>query len=120
MTKQNKPFIKRIVDATRFSCKGLVYAWQNEQAFRQEVIAGIVLIPLALILGDTVVEQVLMLMAGVLVLIAEIINSAIEAVVDRVGVEHHPLAGHAKDLGSAAVFVSMILMAVTWLLLLIN
>lgn len=105
----------RISAAIRYSTQGLGHAIRNEAAFRQELMACCVLIPLALWLPLGVVEKLLLLGAIALVLILEIINSAIEAVVDRVSLERHPLAGRAKDLGSAAVFIAVIWSAVVWL-----
>jgi diacylglycerol kinase (ATP) len=90
---------------------------RNEAAFRQELMACCVLVPLALWLPLGAVEKLLLLGALALVLITEIINSAIEAVVDRVSLERHPLAGRAKDMGSAAVFVAVIWGVVVWLTL---
>ncbi|EGA70910.1 diacylglycerol kinase [Vibrio sinaloensis DSM 21326] len=106
--------IKRVVNATGYSIQGLKAAFRHEAAIRQEVslliIAAIALIWLSL----PVVETILMLASVVLVLIVELINSAIEAVVDRVGTERHELSGRAKDIGSAAVLVALSLAAFTW------
>lgn len=105
---------KRILKATGYSFKGLSYAFRNEAAFRQEAVAALVLIPIALWLDVSTVERILLVMAVVLVLVVELINTGIEAVVDRVGVEYHLLAGVAKDMGSAAVFLSLLFCIFTW------
>ncbi|MBW8757786.1 MAG: diacylglycerol kinase [Burkholderiales bacterium] len=100
--------LDRIARAFDISLKGLRAAWL-EKAFRQEVALSIVLVPLALVLGRSWVETMMMLMAVGLVLICEIANSALEAVVDRIGPEFHELSGRAKDLGSAMVLVAIVL-----------
>jgi diacylglycerol kinase (ATP) len=106
--------LKRVVLAAGYSWKGLVAGWKNEEAFRQEVLLAVILIPLALYLNPSVVQTVLLVSSVLLVLIVEIINSAVEAVVDLVTKEKHELAGRAKDMGSAAVMLSLINMVVTW------
>jgi diacylglycerol kinase (ATP) len=98
---------RRVVNATRYSLAGLRYAWGHESAFRQELILALLMAPAALWLGATAVERALLIGCLFLVLIVEVLNSSIEAVVDRVGAERHPLSGLAKDLGSAAVFLSL-------------
>ena len=112
--------LRRVVLATGYSWKGLKAGWKNEEAFRQEVILACVLIPLALWLDLGLIQTVLMIASVLLVLIVEILNSAIEAVVDLVTSEKHTLAGRAKDMGSAAVMLSLINAAVTWSLILIS
>jgi len=112
--KQQAPGLKRIVNATIFSIAGLRAAWRNEAAFRQECLLAAFLIPAAFWLGQTTVERLLLLVTVCLVLIVELLNSAVEAAVDRMGTEHHELAGRAKDLGSASVFVSMVLVLLVW------
>ena len=111
--------LKRIKNATRYSCQGLKAAFKNEPAFQEEVILASIMIPIALIFADGQLERLLLIGSVVLVLVAELFNSAIEAVVDRVGTEHHELAGRAKDIGSAAVMVTMLLTGYTWLEILI-
>jgi diacylglycerol kinase (ATP) len=106
--------LKRIINATFFSIAGLRAAWANEAAFRQECLLTIVLAPIALWLGQDAAERSLLLGTCFLVVIVELLNSGIEAVVDRVGMEHHQLSGRAKDLGSAAVFMSLVCLIVTW------
>lgn len=118
MVKPGETGLRRILSACGYSLKGLRSCWSNEAAFRQEVQAGIVLVPLALWLGDGGVEKALLLGSWLLVLIVEVLNSSIEAVVDRIGHEFHDLSGLAKDLGSAAVMLSLLLLATIWGLLL--
>ncbi len=114
MAKPGNTGIGRIVKAARFSAQGLVSAWRHEAAFRQELIATLLLAPVALWLGQTTVERILLLGSCLLVILTELLNSAIEATVDRFGAEHHELSGRAKDLASAAVFVSLIIVALVW------
>lgn len=114
MGKPGKTGIRRIVNATSFSLAGLRAAWQQEAAFRQEVMLAVVLIPTGVWLGRTAVERALLIGSCLLVLVVELLNSGIEAIVDRVGLEPHRLSGQAKDLGSAAVFVSLALVLVVW------
>lgn len=104
--------------ATKWSLQGLRFAWLYESSFRLEVYLLLVLGPLGLWLGQTPVERVLLVGTGLLVLSVELLNSAIEAVIERYGAEHHELAGRAKDMGSAAVFVVMINVVMTWALIL--
>ena len=115
MGKPGTTGIGRIIRATRFSSQGLAYAWQQEAAFRQEVLLGIVLVPAAFWLGRGPTEIAFLIASYLLVLAVELINSAIEAVVDRISEEQHVLAGAAKDLGSAAVLVSLVFLAVIWI-----
>ena len=110
---KGKKGLRRLINATGYSMKGLSAAYRNEAAFREEVLLACVLIPCALLLGETV----LLIGSVLLLMLVEILNSAIEAVVDRIGPELHPLSGRAKDLGSAAVFIAMIILGVTWLLI---
>jgi len=114
MGKPGNTGIRRIVNATFYSLAGLRAAWQHEAAFRQEVMLAVVLIPAGIWLGRTAVERSLLIGSCLLVLIVELLNSGIEAIVDRVGTEPHRLSGQAKDLGSAAVFVSLTLVLVVW------
>jgi diacylglycerol kinase (ATP) len=114
--EQNKG-IRRIINATFFSMAGLRAAWRNEAAFRQECVLTLILTPVAVWLGQNAVERSLLIGTCCLVLIVELLNSAVEAVVDRVGTDHHQLSGRAKDLGSAGVFVSLLLTLVVWVLI---
>jgi diacylglycerol kinase (ATP) len=111
--QQNKGF-RRLVNATFFSVAGLKAAWRNEAAFRQELVLALVLTPTAVWLGRNAVERALLIGTCWLVLIVELLNSAVEAIVDRVSTDHHKLSGRAKDLGSAGVFVSLLLVLVVW------
>lgn len=117
----NKPGatgLTRIINAAGYSMKGLSAAFVNEAAFRQELLLFVVMTPLALWLGQSGVEQALLIGSLFIVLIVELINSAIEAIVDRTGSEFHELSGRAKDIGSAAVLVALINLAVVWCLVL--
>ncbi len=114
MGKTGTTGVRRILHATRYSAQGFVHAWRHEAAFRQELALTVVMLPLALWIGRNVYEVLLLSATLLLVLIVELLNSAIEATVDRVGQEHHELSGRAKDLGSAAVFLSLMLVGVTW------
>ena len=114
MSKPGNTGIRRIIRATRFSAQGITGAWKHEAAFRQELTAAILLFPLAVWLGRDAMEILLLLMPLLLVLIVELLNSAIEAAVDRISDEHHDLAGLAKDMGSAAVFFSLLVVVAIW------
>ncbi len=106
--------LKRIVSAAGYSVKGLRAAFRYEAAFRQEVLPALVLIPLACLLDVQVAERLLLIASIVLVLIVELLNSAVEAVVDRIGAERHELSGRAKDIGSAAVLLALTLTVCIW------
>ena len=108
----------RILKATVWSWQGLRAAWLHESSFRLEVYLLAVLVPVALWLGDNGLERAVLIGSGLLVLAAELLNSAIEAVIERYGPEHHELAGRAKDMGSAAVFVLMMNVLLCWGLIL--
>ena len=108
----------RVLTATRQSLAGLRDAIRGEAAFRQELLLGAVLVPVAVWLGETGVERALMIAALLQVLIVELLNSAIETVVDRFGEEHHDLSRRAKDIASAAVFISLIAVPIVWALVL--
>jgi diacylglycerol kinase (ATP) len=110
---------RRLINATGYSWAGLKAAWRNEEAFRQEALLCAMLVPLALWLGEGAVERALLIGSLLLVVIVELLNSGIEAVVDRIGQERHELSGRAKDIGSAAVFVALLNAAVVWLLILL-
>jgi len=107
-----------VVKAARWSYQGLKAAWRHESSFRTEVYLSVVLTPLALWLGQSGVERALLIGSCLLVLAAELLNSAIEAVIDRYGNEWHELAGRAKDMGSAATFVLMMNVLLVWGLIL--
>ena len=108
----------RLLWATRYSIAGLQMAWRHEQAFRQELGVLVVLVPVAFWVGKNGVERAVLIGSWLLVLVVELLNTAIEAAVDRIGPERHELAGRAKDLGSAGVFCSIALAAIVWLLVL--
>ena len=110
--------IHRIWNATLYSIAGIRAAWKNETAFRQELILCVVMIPAAFWLGDSAVERFLLIGTCLLVLVVELLNSAIEAVVDRIGADRHELSGRAKDTASAAVFITVSLTVVCWGLIL--
>lgn len=106
--------IKRIVMATWYSLKGLKAAFKSEAAIRQECFAIAVLLPIAILADVTLVERLLLILTMFLVLIVELLNTAVETVVDRVSFDQHELSGKAKDIGSAAVFISILIALVTW------
>lgn len=117
MAEINKPDtrgVKHIFDAFGYSLKGLKAAITYEEAFRLELIAVVIMLPLAFMLGRSPREYAMLIGCLLLVLIVELLNSAIEAIVDRVSVEHHELSGRAKDIGSAAVMLTLINVAVIW------
>lgn len=118
MTEKKPTGLTRIIKATEYSWEGLKAAWTHEAAFRQEALALIVLAPLGLFLGENGLERALLIASVMGVVVTELINSAVEAVVDRIGPELHPLSKRAKDLGSAAVFVSIAIAVITWGLIL--
>ncbi|WP_180168857.1 diacylglycerol kinase [Acinetobacter sp. YH12021] len=106
--------LQRILNATGYSLAGFKAAFQNEAAFRQIILINLLLIPLSFFMPVSRVEQVLMIVVCLLAIIVKLINSAIEAVVDRVSMEQHPLSKNAKDMGSAAQFVALAIIALTW------
>lgn len=108
----------RLWRATLNSWRGLRLCYQSEAAFRQEAWAAVVLVPAGLWLGQSAVERALLIGSVLLVMIIELLNTGIEVVVDRIGVERHHLSGFAKDLGSAAVLLGLVLVGATWLLIL--
>ena len=111
---KGKKGLRRLLNALGYSRDGLAAAWKNEAAFREEVLLACITVPLALYLGQTGVERALMLGSILFILIVEILNSAIEAVVDKASPEMHELAKRAKDMGSAAVLFSLINAAIIW------
>lgn len=112
--------LRRLNSATRISIQGFQQAWQGEAAFRLEAIVSALILPAAFLLGVTALERVALVGSVLLVLIVELLNSAVEAAIDRIGSERHPLSGRAKDLGSAAVFVALVLAGFTWLTILVD
>jgi diacylglycerol kinase (ATP) len=120
MAYQAEKGFRRILNACSFSAAGFRAVWTHEEAFRQEVLIFVVTTPLAIWLGQTPIEKLLLIGSVVLVLLIELLNSAIEAIVDRVGLERHELSGRAKDIGSAAVMLSLVWAAITWTYILIG
>lgn len=114
MNKPGRTGLWRLLDASRYSRKGLQAAWQHEEAFRQECLLAALMLPTALWLGNTAVERAALMIPVMLVVIVELVNSAIEAAIDRIGMDRHPLSGQAKDIGSAAVLMSLLLCVVVW------
>jgi len=119
MNKRDKPTgLTRIVRAFGYSWQGFRYAWREEAAFRQELCLAAAVVPAGLYLGRSGVERALLVWPMLQILLVELLNSAVEAVVDRGGFERHPLAGMAKDMGSAAVLLSFGMLGTVWLLIL--
>jgi diacylglycerol kinase (ATP) len=119
MTNRDKPTgITRLIRAFGYSLQGFRHTWREEAAFRQEVCLALAVVPGGLFLGRTGVERALLVWPMLQILVVEILNSAVEAVVDRGGTERHPLAGMAKDMGSAAVMLSFALLGTVWVLIL--
>lgn len=114
MGKPGHTGARRLIHATRFSLRGFAEAWRHESAFRQEVVAAVFLVPAGLWLGGDHVERLILVGSCLLVLVVELLNSAVEAAIDRVGEEQHALSARAKDLGSAAVMTSLLLFALAW------
>lgn len=106
--------LKRFWFATKYSCQGLVATYKNEPAFRYECFAALFLVPLALLLGDSLTERAVLIGAVLFVMLVELINSALEAVVDRIGSDHNELSGRAKDQGSAAVLIALLIALLAW------
>ena len=117
---KGKTGLKRVWNAFFYSLEGFKAAWKHEDAFRQESILALIMIPLALLLTDGALERALMIASVLLVLIVELINSAIEATVDRISLENHQLAKRAKDIGSAAVLISLANVLAVWGLVLLG
>jgi len=118
MQSEESVGLRRLVNALRWSLRGFRSTFKNEEAFRQEVYLCLVLAPLGFWLGDNGIERALLVGPLFIVLIVELLNSAVESVVDRIGFERHKLSGRAKDQGSAAVFVSLALVLLCWVLVL--
>ena len=114
MPKPGHTGFTRLIKATEYSVRGLKSAWEHETAFRQECTIALILLPFAFVLGETLVQTALLIGVCLIVLITELLNSAVEATVDRMGEELHDLAGRAKDMSSAAVALSLLLVGVTW------
>ncbi len=114
MAKTDATGITRIINAAGYSWLGFKAAYQHEAAFRQELGLVLVLTPVALYYGASYTDKAILIASLVFILLIEILNSALEAVVDRFGDEHHPLSGRAKDMGSAAVFLAFIIAGLVW------
>ena len=114
MAKTGATGFTRIINAAGYSWAGLKAAYTNESAFRQELWLAIVLSPVAIIFGPSYAEKAILLASLIFILVIEILNSAIEAVVDRFGDEIHPLSGRAKDMGSAAVLLAFFVTGLVW------
>ena len=119
MAGQNAKGLKRIVNAFFFSMAGFKASWEHEEAFRQEVFLFILTTPLAIWLTENNIERAILIGSVGAVLLVELLNSAVEAAIDRIGYERHELSGRAKDIGSAAVMLSLVLAAMTWAIILI-
>ena len=117
---KSKPLLLRPFIALRVALQGLAAAWRHEIPFRMEVVAFALLLPLVFVIGNTAVERALLVGSLLLVLIVELLNSALEATLDRVSLEHHPLIGRAKDIASAAVGLSLVNVVVIWGLILVG
>ena len=117
LSNPNNRGIRRILNAFRYTFAGLRAAWINEEAFRQEIILVILIIPLGIWLGNSGTQKALLIGFYLVIPLTELLNSAIEAVVDRIGKEHHELSGRAKDLGSAAVFLGICTAVTVWLII---
>ena len=114
MNKPSRTGLSRVLWATHYSYRGIRAAWKNEAAFRQELALMLLMLPAACWLGNTAEQRLLLSIPCFIVIIVELLNSAIEAVVDRIGPEMHTLSGQAKDMGSAAVFFSLCLVVISW------
>ena len=117
---KGKTGLRRVWNALNYSLEGFKAAYKHEDAFRQEIKLAVMLVPLGFYLGKTNVERALLVGSVLLVLVVELLNSAIEATVDRISLENHNLAKRAKDIGSAAVLTSLIMLAVVWGLMLLG
>jgi diacylglycerol kinase (ATP) len=117
---KGKTGLRRLINAFGYSIAGTFAAFKHEDAFRQEVILTAILAPVAIYYGETAIDQALMIGSLLLIIIVELLNSSIEATVDRISVKHHKLAKRAKDIGSAAVFFSLINASVIWFLVLVK
>ena len=117
---KGKQGLTRLINALGYSRDGLASAWKHEAAFREEVLLAVVAIPLGLWLGQGGIEKALLVGSILLILIVELLNSAVEAVVDRVSGEHHELSKRAKDIGSAAVLMSLLTVVAVWVCVLLE
>lgn len=116
MQRKHDTGLRRLVKAAGYSIQGLKAAWINEAAFRQETVLVMVLAPVACWLGTSMPRRAVLILSLAFILVAELLNSAVESTVDRIGPEHHELSGRAKNLGSAAVLISLVAGFVVWAL----
>jgi len=107
--------LKRLINAFFYSVAGFKAAWKNEEAFRQEILAGIIIVPSGFLLGTTGTQRAVLILSYFIIPLVELLNTAVEATVDRVGMEKHELSGRAKDLGSASVFLSICIAGIVWI-----
>jgi diacylglycerol kinase (ATP) len=112
--KPGKSGLTRLIDATAYSAKGIAACWRNEAAFRQEALLVLILLPLSFALAASVEQWLLLTLPLLLLLVVELLNSAVENIVDRIGHELHELSGRAKDMGSAAVLISLLMAGLSW------
>ena len=117
MREAKESVLRHIANAAVWSAAGIRKAWLNELAFRIETITIIIFMPAGIWLGRSAAERALLIASCLLILITELLNSAIESAVDRIGTEHHELSGRAKDMGSAAAFLSMLTAGIVWALI---
>ncbi len=115
MTKQQPKGFTRLINAARYSRKGLIAAWHNEAAFRQEIMMLLFALPLAAWISQSFVQFCLLIYSVLMVIVVELLNSGLESVVDRISEERHELSGRAKDMGSAAVMIVLIACSLVWL-----
>jgi diacylglycerol kinase (ATP) len=116
---KGKTGLIRIVHAFFNSCAGLADAWRHESAFRQEILLAAILVPVALVIHASPVERALLIASVLLVTIVELLNTGVEVAIDRISFEHHSLSKRAKDIGSAAVFVALLLLGAVWAVILL-
>ncbi len=116
----NNTGFNRLINASKFSAQGFKSTFHSEAAFRQECYVGIIAFPLSFFIADNAIEWLLLISSFLLVMLSEIINSALEAVVDRFGADFHELSGKAKDAGSAAVAMAIIIAVITWLTIILH
>ncbi len=105
--------LKRLINAFNYSMAGLKAAWK-EEAFRQEIMAGIIVVPAGFLLGETGTQRAILIGSYLIIILVELLNTAIEATIDRIGLEHHELSAKAKDLGSASVLLSICIAVIVW------
>jgi len=120
MGNKNENLIGHIKNAFIYTFAGLKAAWKNELAFRGEVVVVTIMLPLGIWLGRSAVERALLIASILLIILTELVNSALEAVVDRIGPERHELSKRAKDMGSAAAFISMVTAALVWIIIVVD